>query len=430
MTYRELLELYKQGKLEEKKRKEVEEEIEKQEAISDYLFREEGIPGLDELENMSAYPESGEEDDMEARFVKMVNSSIRRAFLKMGAAVGAVVLAVVLAVIFILPKAVSVFYYDPGKVVAKTALGDSVNTTNQMSRDMAVYTELLVPGYGRDNVIVDDRGYGNYDICISQSISYGQNFSRRFYNVSGKIEKGKLTLYDTNYFVPMAGNQFDWFQRENADLSLRELDEKEKQDMELGENEYLVHGAALKEDMKENLAKMNDNEYYLAYITLNEMMEYEDFIKFYQQQEDLGYGWCAVKVNDSADFPDGQSFRPENLGFYCDLVFGTSCGWDKEKYSNLLLWENMEEGSFQKCEKGLQKEAFVKEHFISLLRYMADQKAFCKMMNADQDFSGAAEYVEKNGVKVYGFAAVVDKEALMKLSEMEEVYVIDAEEYR
>ena len=38
MTYRELLELYKQGKLEENKKHEVESDIERQEAISDYLF--------------------------------------------------------------------------------------------------------------------------------------------------------------------------------------------------------------------------------------------------------------------------------------------------------------------------------------------------------------------------------------------------------
>ena len=39
MTYRELLELYKTGELELEQRKKVEKDIERQEAISDYLYR-------------------------------------------------------------------------------------------------------------------------------------------------------------------------------------------------------------------------------------------------------------------------------------------------------------------------------------------------------------------------------------------------------
>ena len=46
MTYRELLELYKAGELELEQRKRIEKDIEKQEAISDYLYEQEGIPSL------------------------------------------------------------------------------------------------------------------------------------------------------------------------------------------------------------------------------------------------------------------------------------------------------------------------------------------------------------------------------------------------
>ena len=49
MTYRELLKLYRQGKLEEDKKKEVEAEIEKQDAISEFLYQEGEIPGLEDL---------------------------------------------------------------------------------------------------------------------------------------------------------------------------------------------------------------------------------------------------------------------------------------------------------------------------------------------------------------------------------------------
>ena len=49
MTYRELLELYKAGELELEQRKRIEKDIEKQEAISDYLYEQEGIPSLEDV---------------------------------------------------------------------------------------------------------------------------------------------------------------------------------------------------------------------------------------------------------------------------------------------------------------------------------------------------------------------------------------------
>ena len=45
MTYRELLKLYKQGKLEDSTKKQIEAEIEKQDAISEFLYEEGAIPG-------------------------------------------------------------------------------------------------------------------------------------------------------------------------------------------------------------------------------------------------------------------------------------------------------------------------------------------------------------------------------------------------
>ena len=45
MTYRELLKLYQEGKLDEEQKQEVEQSVEKQEAISEYLYEKEEIPG-------------------------------------------------------------------------------------------------------------------------------------------------------------------------------------------------------------------------------------------------------------------------------------------------------------------------------------------------------------------------------------------------
>ena len=148
MTYRELLKLYKQGKLEDSTKKQIEAEIEKQDAISEFLYEEGAIPDFSDLESgQECFDDSNDknqlterqdnkaednvekqsknqiieksksagdsrdqqEDEFNRQFIKEIQHSIRRAFIKMGLAVGAAVLAVVLCAAFILPKAVSKF---------------------------------------------------------------------------------------------------------------------------------------------------------------------------------------------------------------------------------------------------------------------------------------------------------------------------------
>lgn len=91
MTYRELIELYKAGELELEQQKKIEQDIERQEAIGDYLYEKEEIPELGDVFT--------EKDDTD--FIKVVNRSIRSAFRKLGLAVLAVTLVLVLFIQFL-----------------------------------------------------------------------------------------------------------------------------------------------------------------------------------------------------------------------------------------------------------------------------------------------------------------------------------------
>ena len=155
MTYREKLKEYQEGNLSEEETKKVEEEIEKYQAISDYLFESEEIPELQDL--------LAEDQHQEQDFVMLVNQSIKRAFRKLGCIILAVALAVLLFLQFLLPHLVSAVYYDPGK--------KNGEYNNQMSLDMAVFSELFLPGKRREKVSVVDKGYGNYEINIMQHAS-------------------------------------------------------------------------------------------------------------------------------------------------------------------------------------------------------------------------------------------------------------------
>ena len=108
MKYKELIELYKSGRLSEEERKKIEEDIEKQEAISEYLYPDE------EINEEDLGSENGDKSsEKENEFVRLIRKSIRKAFIKMGMVVTAVILVGIVLMMTILPKVVDLFYYNP-----------------------------------------------------------------------------------------------------------------------------------------------------------------------------------------------------------------------------------------------------------------------------------------------------------------------------
>lgn len=405
MTYKERLRKYKEGLLSEEEARQVEEEIAKYEAISDYLFEEERIPELEEI-----FGEGGKAHQTEdAEFVALVNRSIRRAFCKLG--IFAVAVSVVLALLlqFCIPALVSCFYYNPGRKTGESQ--------NQMSLDMAVYSELFLPGKKRENVNVEAKGYGKYDICITQNISY----NRRFTSVSGEVTRGKLKLYDNNVLNEPTGNCFAWFQV---------LGDITKPLTETMEDKYNMCAGGKREEALETLKKLDEHEYYIGYVSLNQMMPYEEFKKYLDEQDNVTAPWCAIKTSDG----EGGSFRASNIGFECGLSSSSELTWDQEKYPKLILWdrETVEKGLHDELLKNMTKESFMQTHFISLLTYMSQQETFMKMMGMEdidkKVLLEAADYVKENGLTVYGYAGIMDKETALELSSQEEVYEIYIED--
>ena len=373
MKYHELLELYKKKELGEEQREMVERDLERHEAISEYLFEKEEadiLQGSAEMAKGSERQSAGKGKNAEDDFTKRVNRAIRRAFLKMGAAVCAVTLLVVLLILFVLPDIVSNFYYDPGRIVSENNYG---GTTNQMSLDLAVYTELALPGTYRDDVQVEDRGYGNYDITIYQSVSR----SGESRHVAGRIEKNKLRLYDINLFNNPSANNFGWFQM-NMDRKDTLTEQVEKG---VGSFAYTPES---KEQSAEYLEELDDNKLYLACVTLDKILSYDEFIRFTEKySEQMLDIWCVPRTAEDSHMPIG---RPANLG--------------------------------------------LAEHFAVMLDYMSEQDEFLGMMREQtgETYAEAADYIRENGLQVYGFACVADKETLLELNAEEAVFGIRTED--
>ena len=417
MKYHELLELYKKKELSGEQQEMVEQDIERHEAISEYLFEKEEEDILrasgempEESETQLTKKEKNASDD----FTKRVNRAIRRAFLKMGAAVCAVTLVVVLLVLFVLPHVVSSFYYDPGRIVGESSYG---GTTNQMSLDLAVYTELALPGAYRDNVQVEDRGYGNYDINIYQSVSR----SGEFHHVAGRVEKNNLKMYDINLLNMPSSNIFGWFQ-----MNMDRKDTLTEQ-VENGVGSF-AYTPESKEQSAEDLKLLDDNKYYLAYVTLDKILPYNDFIEFAESCSERAIDiWCVPRTAEESYMPIG---RPANLGFYIQRGQSSMLEWNQEKYPDLILWSFDDTSEWDEAEEKIKDETFAAEHFAVMLDYMSGQDEFLGMagQQAGEKYAEAADYIRENGLQVYGFACTADKETLLELNAEEEVFGIRTEE--
>lgn len=391
MKYSELLELYKQGKLKEEESLQVQADIEKHEAISQYLFEEE-VP---EFEEFTISQNNGREEEevslQDVRFAKMIHKSIRKAFIKLGVCVTGIVLVVVLFVWFVLPALVGAFYYNPEKIVK--------GTTKQFDLDMAVYTELFVPEQKRELTIVENNGYGNYDVRIPQVFSY----NNKFVELSGKIEQGKLTLYNSNIIKPFTGNAFvrTAYFLDELSTPLTELIEEK--------NDVAYSAAGNKKTAKEKIEKLNENTYYHAYVTLEKAMKYSEFVDFIESHN-FDSVWCAPIVSESFN-----TFN--NIGFFYNQGSGAVLEWDENRYPILQLWNiEIEE---------MKNNEIATQHFTDMLSYMAEQKEFSKMMGVDTaELMKQKQYVENNGLYIHGFMITDIKEKILGIFEEEQVYTI------
>lgn len=410
MKYRELLELYKQGKLEEEKAQQLAADIERHEAISEYLFDEE-VPEVEALlqDGKNAISESSVRirrvngDDTEnynttdLKFARMIHRSIRRAFVKLGVTVIAIVAAGLLFVQFALPEIVDSMYYQPDKVVE----GDF--PTKQFDLDISVYTEMFVPNQHRMSTMVESDRFGKYDIIVNQSYSINRNFV----DVVGKIDKGEITFYNHNVLLPPTGNAFAW--RAGG----LDPDQALSEQIPAGSNRvYCASGEP--EYAKTLIEDLDEKTYYNAFVTLDRIMDYEEFIDFISNTEHKGIGvWCAPVVSE-------DSYNWSNVGFFYDPPSLSSNNWNNEKYPELTLWYPEKEDRLD-----MTQEENALTHFTSMLSYLNDQEQFSKMMHLESmDFDGMKTYVEENGLKVYGYLTFADKETMLGLMEEEEVYTI------
>ncbi len=389
MKYSELLKLYKAGQLDKEQTEKVESDIERQQSISEYLFDEEQIFEFEEadIEDEST-PQS------ENNFVDTINKSIRRAFIKMGFVLGTVIIAIVMLIVFVVPNVMNMFYYNPSAVVGEP---DGIETV-QMSLDMAVYTELYSPKNYRDSVMVEANGYADYDVYIPQVFIVDGNKN----DVAGKIERNKLTLYDTSLLQKPYANAFVTEQMEL-----------------IGGFGGTGAGGDVK-NSKELLQELDEDKYYRAYVSMSDVKTYSELVSWCEANN-ITPEWCNICTKQD----EGYYFE-DMIGFIY-ASSSTQLSFDEEKYPYLTQFSMSLSNEGE--DKAYSNET-METHFTSMLKYMSEQEAFSKMMGMESDkdfYDNLIKNVEENGLNIFGFTVVAQKDEILRISETQDVYYVYTE---
>ena len=402
MTYRELLQAYKDGTLDEEKKKEIESDIEKQDAISDYLFDNSEIPELKDMTDNSAANENNSDSGSayEAQsFAKLINSRIRRAFIKAGICTAVITLAVVGFVMFALPKIVDNRYYDPTETVGKGS-----KTGNRLSVDIATYSELFLPTNNMCSADAIGRGYGKYYISLNRIEN----------SYPGTLEKGDLRLYNPN-------------------ILNRTIKEAYTADANGQPTIVLSSPMGYCYPQSGDIQHLDDYHYHTISVTLNKSMRYDDFANWCKQNN-ITPLWNAISTyvydGNSENLPleyllydtHAYSLKP-CIGFGADLLIKVA--YDSDKYPNLSAFD-----TWVKIREGAPEYDTTLEHVTSLLNYLIDNPEFVYMIDDEnatpEVLQKYKDVIEKNGLYIYGFVCSEDKaniERIMALAEVAHVNV-------
>ena len=155
-------------------------------------------------------------------------------------------------------------------------------------------------------------------------------------------------------------------------------------------------------------------------------MDYEAACKWIDQYG-TGFPWALIVTQDNG--------YAESMGMYTDYI-GVRAAFDAKKYPYLLRCRE----PFMKdpYEDPPYKEEYAKKHFISMLRYEADNPEFMKMVDGTtagiegepikEWTNNKIQYIERNGLKVYGFAVDATKEMLLNIAKSGKVCCIETQE--
>lgn len=327
------------------------------------------------------------------RFTRQINREIKKTFVKIGLCSGACVMVIVLFLIFGLSPLMNVFFYDPTEPVWEA--DDNDYAPERLSVDLGVYTELLMPLNKYDSTISLKQGFGKYYFTANKVawINDAENGNR---TIAGEISRGNLQIFTPDVLERPADNVMGLTDDANKDS--------------------VMYGTSPEDALAEIKSQSGGRKLIKAYVTFNKDLSFADACRILEDYDTFS-SWLGVRLPDDRM---GYGFTIDTSG----AVF-EKCKINK-KYP-ALLFNGV--GALADDFESKKTEKYFRNHFVSMLKYLSDNRDFVDMIDKTNDFDSIdadsiSKYLKKNGLQIYGVATYADRDTLIDMYADPAVYGI------
>lgn len=381
MNFHELLEKYKEGTLTEEEKLLVESELEKNEAINDYLS-----------EGFDFNATNNEAETSTLITPKKIKSSVNKKLVKIVVISVILVFAIILGTKYIVSPLVASKYYNP-----------TTQSMDEFSQDiffdLRAINEVTNPGFGINGAYATSNGFGEYDFYFDRTNLLTGETSRLGAQISKNMKIGSFR---------------DFF--DNTSYLYNELWSHPRNSEEF--NEALSHELKLTEDKIQHLKELPSNSYVSAYVYLNKDLSMKELSDLVHSYGDLRFMWAAVRVTDDRlTVPIG--FRPDPNG---DGSTGSTSYY--KEYPALFMGDYFIEESGSVSDRWLS--IGYTKHFTSLMKYLSNRpKAVEAFLSPEINFKDYDKYIDENGVNTYALLIYANVEDLLSFYEKEDILTIN-----
>lgn len=377
MNYKDLLDRYKKGQVTEEERQLIEQELEKQEALEEYLSE-----AFDEKINHISGISSDEIHDTETtRLKKSVNNKLRKVIL----ASVSIVMALLISIFLIISPLIDSLYYNPNEITVG-------KVDNDISFDIYAISELNMPGLNPSTVSVEKRGFAEYNVMYS----YLNVFNDESYDVNHKMKRSKIT-----------SSHWDYGLKSNMFQSIR------------NPGFYKINFEDSKQKVLDHIKELNPISYVSVEILFENDLSMEELYNLELKYPRVEFEWAGIRTN-MANINSNELIGIQLM----NSKRGSVLKGDeqiKNKYPAFFMIDWLVKPiGWQGVDYSMEAQAY-EHHYMDLLEYVSDREDAIKVLEQrdgkDEFYRLALEYAKENGVKTYGVLAYGESKDLIEIAD-------------
>lgn len=407
MNYKELFEKYKNGIANEEEKRIVEEELEKYEAIEEYLSQiidEKSV----KAEDFDILEDNKEET---SKLIKDVKKRLR----KVGFTSAIIVIVFLIVVFYGLPEIIDLFYYDPTNVSSANSyytadsVGNIYNTgLPNIYFNLVAHVSLNMPGYAIRSVSAYSKGFGEYEVVYSLKNLFEEEELRTYVDIirNRVVYKGDTLDYNSQIVLlkllgfEAINNLFEDDSPDHISAINRQIQRRNEETIKYFQN-------------------LNPLSYVSMAIVFDKDLDMKEFYNLTAEMPSLDFKWVGIRtVEPGKRWRNNQSLDliGFNPSFNDEPIPGESP--DSEKYPLFYLVDSFHIPINFNSDYETYISQVYETHFKSRLQYLIDQEEFVKIFeNGNRKiefYQDALDYINEHGVKTYGVLVYGKVEAFLE----------------